>query len=219
MDSETRKGADQTFSQFTRLIKQVREGSAAAEDELFRRIRERLEAMIRAMLRQNPRVARWQQTGDLYGELWLKLRSMLRTEPINDRSHFFRIANLAMRRILCDFARSYRGPQTFEGRYQTAHRDGQAESRSPKPLNHNVYARLGGTAPPGPVTSAIIKEDHFLIHTLLERLEDDEFELVALIYFQELSQEESAEVLGIDERTVRRRLPWIVVRLGQLAER
>lgn len=215
MNSDMTKRHEQRLPQLTRLIEQAHAGSARAEDELFQHVRERLQALVRKMLHQNPRVARWQQTGDLCGQLWLKLHTILRAEPIKDRRHFFRLANLAMRRLLCDLARSYRGPQTFEGRHQTgaAGADGVGE---PKGETAEGAAQPFGPPPPGPPTAAILKEEHLRIHELLERLDEDEVELLGLIYFQELSQVEAAELLGVDERTVRRRLGRIMLHLREL---
>lgn len=218
MNPDMPKSHEDRLPQLTKLIEQAHAGSARAEDELFLHVRERLQAMTRKMLHQNPRVARWQQTGDLYGQLWLKLHAILRTEPINDRRHFFRLANLAMRRLLCDLARSYRGPQTFEGRHQT--NAARADTSDQPPVaSPDASARPFGPPPPGPPTAAILKEEHLRIHELLQWLDEDEVELLGLIYFQELSQTEAAEVLSIDERTVRRRLRRIMLHLGELERR
>jgi RNA polymerase sigma-70 factor (ECF subfamily) len=216
MGPEAKEQAGSELPRITKLIEGVRAGDARAEEELFRHAHQRLESLVRKMLHQNPRVARWQQTGDIYTELWLKLKAILHTEPIKDRRHFFRLANLAMRRLLCDMARSFRGPQTYEGRHQTAGPAHVGQAGAGEGVVENAPANLFGPAPPGPVTVAILKEDHLMIHALLERLDEDEVEILGLIYFQELTQPEAAEILGVDERTVRRRLARIHGRLGQL---
>jgi len=73
-----------------------------------------------------------------------------------------------------------------------------------------------GNPQPGPVTAVILKDDHFLIHETLSGLAEEDFEILGLIYYQELTQAEAAELLNVDERTVRRRLARAYRCMGQL---
>ena len=212
----------------TQLIERVRAGEVGAEDKLLESIKDRLFALIRKMLNQSPRVRRWDETGDLFPELWLRIRKALLVEPIRDRRHFFRIVNLHMNWLLCDLARRFSGPETYEGRHQTGVAladagDKMSERGSPRASPERAAKEIRptpsqflGPRPPGPFTAVALKDDHFLIHRLISMLSDEETELVGLIYYQELTQQEAAEVLQVDERTIRRRLPLIHRNLGRL---
>lgn len=121
-----------------------------------------------------------QPTG-LVHEAYLRLAADDRT-PWQDRSHFFRAAARAMRRILIDHARR-RG------------RDKRGGGRHPVSLS-----ALGTPTWDGP-------DDLLALDEALRRLEERDprsAELVQLRYFGGFSVPETAEALGISERTVNR---------------
>ncbi len=86
---------------------------------------------------------------------------------------------------------------------------------------------ISATTPPTPSTSAALAEtpssqgtpDELLeeaerwerLHREIERLNDEEREIIELLWFHELTQAEAAEIAGISERTVQRR--WVQARL------
>ena len=221
-----------TLGQITELLEGIRQGRPAAENALMEEVQGRLRRLAQKMLHRSPAVARWEQTDDVFSELWMQLRPVLLAESIRDRRHFFRLATLRMNRLLCDLARRYRGPESFAAHHATGVSATQAEalvrshqrrgnpSLSP-PEQHGVSRRptpsqFMGNPQPGPVTAVILKDDHFLIHETLSGLAEEDFEILGLIYYQELTQAEAAELLNVDERTVRRRLARAYRCMGQL---
>lgn len=221
-------GQTSRYGAITRLIQKVKAGEAGSEDKLIKTVSDRLIALVRKMLNQSPRIRRWRQTDDLFNDLWLKLRQVVRGEPINDSRHFFRIANLQMNRMLCDLARKFSGPESFEGRHQTGsfaldsvgedvrHGPAHEEPVGLARRNRPTPSQFLGPRQPGPPTAVALKDDHFLVHRLISLLPDEDAELIGLIYYQEFTQQEAGALLGVDESTIRRRLRRIEREMGQL---
>ena len=90
--------------QVTRWLGRLRDGDAAALDELVPLVYDDLRMIARKQLR-GERPDHTLVTSDLIGEVYLRLveQSQLRAE---DRPQFFAIAATTMRRILVDYART-----------------------------------------------------------------------------------------------------------------
>jgi RNA polymerase sigma factor (TIGR02999 family) len=120
------------------------------------------------------------QTSALVNEAYLRLIDASRIEW-QDRAHFFAVSANVMRRILVEFARS-RGSRK---------RGGDA-----------VKLELDEGAVPSPGRDAVlIALDDAL--KALEKIDPREAKVVELRFFGGLSEKETAEVLGITDRTVR----------------
>ncbi|MBS0473764.1 MAG: sigma-70 family RNA polymerase sigma factor [Proteobacteria bacterium] len=133
------------------------------------------------------------QTTALISETWLKLHKV---QAWQDRSHFLRAAAIAMRQVLVDAARE---------RYAAKRGGGLAD------LTLSIVERM----PAG--------SDEELLHVdeALRRLQDLEPRLAQVVecrFFAGYSEAETAEVLGIAERTVRRdwlkAKAWLYVELS-----
>jgi RNA polymerase sigma-70 factor (ECF subfamily) len=110
--------------------------------------------------------------------------------------HFLNLAAVLVRRELLDLAKHHFGP---EGAGANHHTDGQP-------------ADDGG----GAVHAAAADEPGDLdgwaeFHVQVERLPDEEREVVNLLYYEGLTQDEAARVLGVSPRTLKRR--WHSARL------
>ena len=109
--------------------------------------------------------------------------------PWEDRAHFFRAAAEAMRRILIDHARKRSRKKRGGGRVQVS---------------------LSAVGP-----ASWDEPDHVLaLDAALRRLEEQDprsAEVVQLRYFGGLSVQETAEALGLSERTVKRE--WAFARV------
>jgi len=163
--------------------------------ELAPVVYDELRVMAAAQMRRERPDHSLQPTG-LVHEAYLRLVGDDRT-PWEDRAHFFRAAAQAMRRILVDRARA-RGRQKRGG--------------------GRVRVPLEGA-------NASILDDSNRILALdeaLQRLEEQDprsAEVVQLRYFGGLSTHETANALGVSERTVKRE--WAFARawlLNSLAE-
>ena len=90
----------------TDLLIQLRSGNPEAMDRLFPLVYEELRRMAHRQL-HGERPGHTLGTTGLVHETYLKLVDQTRA-GWQDRSHFFRVAARAMRRILVDYARQYR---------------------------------------------------------------------------------------------------------------
>lgn len=182
--------------------KRHHDGDPHAVDELLRRTGRRLEALARKMLRGYPKVRRWEQTADVLQEALLRLDRALRQAPPNDARHFFNLATVQIRRTLLDLARRYRGPMSLAANYDSAF-------AHVKRLGETLPQQVGGREP-------VSLEDWSAFHEAVGELPDDEREVFQLTWYQGLTQLETAKLMEVDERTVRRY--WLSAKL-KLARR
>jgi RNA polymerase sigma factor (TIGR02999 family) len=170
----------------TDLLIQVREGSPDAMDRLFPLVYEELRRIAHRQL-QAERPGHTLGTTGLVHETYLKLVDQTRVQW-RDRGHFFALASRAMRQILVDYARRYR-----------AQRRGGGMTR----------VSLSEAAPGEDQQAELLLG----VHEALERLSAMNGRLTQVVecrYFAGLTEEETAEALGISVRTVER--DWLKAR-------
>jgi RNA polymerase sigma factor (TIGR02999 family) len=171
--------------EITRLLAAVREGDGNAMDRLMAMVYDELHAMARRQLRRrNP--GQTLTTTALVHEAYLKLVDHPGA-TWQDRAHFLSVAALAMRHILVDSARR-----------RVAKKRGGEGIRVPLEDLH-----LGNEEPSAETRAVeILSLDRAL--TSLAGLNERLSRLVELRFFGGLNEEETAEVMGTSERTVRR---------------
>ena len=164
----------------TAMLRDWSNGDREAQDQLFRAVYNELHHQAARYLRhEHPGLSL--QTTDLIHEAYLRLIDQQHVEWQN-RLHFFGIAAQAMRRILVDHARSR-----------------QATKR-------------GGSDILLPLEEAIVVlPEHDLDFVALDealnklaQMDPQQGQIVELRFFSGLSVEETAEVLEVSERTVKR---------------
>lgn len=165
----------------TRLLIQLSEGNQNVVNEIFPLIYDELKKIAGNYLR-NERVSHTLQPTALVHEAYIKLIDHTRINWQN-RAHFLGMAATIMRQILIDHAR----------RHRAGKRGGEHENL---PLEESIV---------------IVSDEKTMdLIALDEALKDlakfDEFKsrLVELRYFGGLTNEETAEVLGVSEITVKR---------------
>ena len=166
--------------QVTQLLVAWGGGDQAALDELMPLVHEELRRLARrCMNRERP--GHTLQTSALVNEAFLRLVDQ-KNVRWQDRTHFFGIAARLMRQILVDYARR-RG-----------------------------YAKRGGGAQPVLLDEALIVAEERAAEVValddalksLAEIDPRKSRIVELRFFGGLSIEETAEVLGVSEGTVRR---------------
>jgi RNA polymerase sigma-70 factor (ECF subfamily) len=183
-------------------VDQYQQGDQAAADKLFQAASRRMEHLARKMLRRFPTVARWEQTNDvLQNALVRLLRALAEVRPESTRE-FFSLAAEQIRRELLDLARRYQGPHGLGRR--------QAASLNPAP-----DASAPGVEPIDAGPAADDLELWANLHEAVERLPTVEREVFALVFYHGWKQSEIGDLLGVDERTIRRR--WAAA-ASQLSE-
>lgn len=166
----------------TRLLHRVRDGEPGAFDQVFAVAYDELRRIARRQLRGgHPGPL---ETTELVHELYLKMERQSRLDWAG-RSHFFAIAARAMRQVLVDLAR----------RRQSAKRGGEWISTT---LTGELLA-----ADPRP-------EDVIALDEALETLDERQRQVVELRFYAGLTEEETAEALGVSARTVQRE--WLKAR-------
>ncbi|HEY4176043.1 MAG TPA: ECF-type sigma factor [Kofleriaceae bacterium] len=165
-------GDPEKSAEITQLLRRVRDGDAGAQERLLGFVYADLEAIARAYVRPDASL----EPRGLVHELYLRLAA----HPIDatDRKHFYATAALAMRQIIADRSR----------RRRAAKRGGDA-----------MQVTLTGLAAAGHVADDIAVDDAL---AKLEKLSARQARIVELRCLVGLSAEETAEALGLSERTV-----------------
>jgi RNA polymerase sigma factor (sigma-70 family) len=177
-----------------RCIDRLHHGQPDVRGELLDYAFERLQWMVKKMKRGYERVGRWEQTDDVVQNASLRLYEALGQVELTDARHFFRLAALQIRRELLDMCRHYYGPLGAGANYQTAMHDPAAD-RSQRP---EVFDRAELSADPQKV------QEWGDFHRHVGELPETEREVVDLLWYHELSQDEAARILGVSTRHVKR---------------
>ena len=182
-------------SQLQNAIDRALEGDADAHEALLNHACDRLLRLTRKMFHGYPNLRRWQQTDDVFQNSMVRLHRALANVRVESVRHFFKLGAVQIRRELLDLAKHHFGP---EGGGANHHTDGQPADD----LNGSLH---GKKSEPEDLSS------WSEFHAEVEKLADDEKEVVNLVYYDGLTQEEAAKVLGVSFRTLKRR--WQAAKL------
>lgn len=180
-------------------VDRLRAGDRAAADDLLRATCGRLERLARRMLRDYPNVKRWADTGDVVQVAMVRLLKALESIRPASTREYFGLAALQIRRRLLDLARHFGGPRGLG-------------------TKHKSLPPGDGATPlddvPDPHTDAYGLDLWQQFHEAVERLPDDEREVVSLAFYHGWTHARIAELLQVSERTVRRYWQSACVRLA-----
>ena len=169
-----------TAGEITNQLEALRRGVPQAESILAELVYDELHARAQQYMRRERPDHTLQPTA-LVNEAFLKL---LRHQTIEwqDRAHFLAVASVVMRRILVDHARG-RGAAKRFGAQQKVELDERHAARQPH-------------------LDQLLVLDEAL--NRLTKMDPRQGRMVELMYFGGLTEEETAEALGISVRTVKR---------------
>ncbi len=177
-----------------RLLDLLRHGDEQARHCLVAHACELLRMLTSRMLKGYPGVHRWEQTDDVLQNALLRLcRALEATVPESPR-HFYNLAALQIRRELIDLAHHHLGPQGHGAKHHTDSAGMAADDRGGA-----LDYQEGKEGEPATL------EAWTDFHEAVERLPDEERELFGLLWYEGMTQEEAAAVLGVSLRTVKRR--------------
>lgn len=173
----------ESLSNTVQLQALLDQGDQRAYDELLSLASSRLQRLARRMLRDHPRLQRWEQTDDVFQMAALRLyRSLSDVQPQSVKG-FLGLAAIQIRRTLIDLARHHFGPEGQAANYVSGtNKDHGGETDSPE--NLAFWAEF---------------------HEQVEQLPDGEREVFQLLWYSGVTQLEAAQLLDISERTVLRR--------------
>jgi RNA polymerase sigma factor (TIGR02999 family) len=184
----------ESVDHITQLLRAAQAGDAAAADQLLAVVYEQLHQLARAHMAHLPPGQTLQPTA-LVHEAYLRLHDKSDVSW-ESRQHFFFAAARAMRDILVEQARRKAGLARGGGRHRQELDEACAVLEPPA---ENILA----------------------VHEALDELERQDpakAQIVLLRYFSGLTTAETAEVLGLAERTLDRRWryirAWLLKRLG-----
>jgi RNA polymerase sigma-70 factor (ECF subfamily) len=171
------------------LIDKALAGDEAARNALLDHACERLLRLTRKMFHARRDLGRWEQTDDVFQTAMLRLhRALSEVRPESVR-HFFNLAALMIRRTLLDVAKHHLGP----------HGQGTKHHTDRQPADDEGGALHDRAEQPEDL------EGWSAFHAQVEALPDEEREVVGLLFYEQLTQQEAATVLGVSLRTVKRR--------------
>ncbi|HET6973863.1 MAG TPA: sigma-70 family RNA polymerase sigma factor [Pyrinomonadaceae bacterium] len=178
--AEFRAMPEMSPQEVTQLLADWGKGDRSALDRLFPLVHSELRRIAQRQMNQE-RAGHTLQATALVNEAYLKLVGQ-QASPWQNRAHFFAVCAQVMRHILIDHARAHRRDKRGGGAIQVSLNDVAilAEDQS----------------------STVLALDEALRQ--LETLDPQKGKIVELRYFGGLSIEETAEVLNISPRTVRR---------------
>jgi len=183
-------GSTPATGEVTALLKAWRDGDERARERLIERVYSTLRQMAGAKLRRERRGQTLDATG-LVHEAYVRLAGTAQVDW-RDRSHFFAIASICMRRVLVDRARTRLAAKRDPAEFLVTHA----------------------------VSTAAIRPEELLdLDRALDRLADEHPRLARVVemrYFAGLENAEIAEATGVSERTVKR--DWAFARAWLLRE-
>ena len=177
--------------QVQRCLELLRQGDTSVRGELLNLTQDRLLRLTGKMKQGYRGVSRWEQTEDVYQNAAMRLHQALADATVESPRHFFRLAALQIRRELIDLARRHRGAQGHAAHHATAMVSDDAAAH---PIDH-------AAARDGDDTNIEAWTD---FHQCVERLDDKQREVVELLWYHELQQEEAAALMDVSTRTVKR---------------
>jgi len=190
-----------TLEQIQHWLDRLHAGDPNARNEIIRHAQDRLLRLTRQMLGGFPAVHRWEETSDVCQNVLLRLDGALRKIDLRTPRDFFTLAATHIRWELLDLARRHGGPLGL----------GANLAASP--------AAASGADAVDPADSSGDPRELELwceMHSYIAALSEDQRQLFDLLYYQGLTQEESAAVLEMPLRTLK--LHWQKARL-RLMER
>jgi RNA polymerase sigma-70 factor (ECF subfamily) len=174
-------------------VERLQGGDRAAADALLRAVCGRLETLAHRMLRADPHVHRWAETGDvLQSALVRLLRSLQSVTPASMRA-FYGLAGEQIRRELIDLARRFYGPEGIGARHDS--QAGQQSWQTPP------YEKSDDSLDPRSLAAWTE------LHEQAAILPEKEREVFDLLYYHGMKQKEAAATLEVDLSTVQRR--WL----------
>jgi RNA polymerase sigma factor (sigma-70 family) len=176
----------------TDLVKRVRDGEENAQDRLLAHTRERQRERASRRKSGYPLLRNYPETDDVIQELQIRLFKVLSSHPPTSAAHYRALWRQMTRRILGDFVRMLRG------------RNGRkAQSLTNLEIAVDGEKLLDLLRVPGEDTMCL--DCWAAFHECAAKLPNKEREVFHLVWYSSKSQGETAKLLGVSPRTVKRR--------------
>lgn len=173
----------------------------SARDDLISFSCERLRVLTRNLSRTD-RVRRFADTDDVLDGAVISLKSSLRSARPATVNEFLRLAAFHILRELTRLAREYYGPRGWATRHVVG-------PTTESWFNAAFEGESEDEGSPSQIASQ--HENVERLHEAVGTLDEDLREVVDLMWLHGLKQNETAEILGVTPKTIRRR--WVRARL------
>lgn len=151
----------------------------------------RLRLIVKKRMSLFPGVQRWEQTDDVLQQATVRLwKSLDAVKPATVRE-FFGLAATQIRRTLLDLARHYGGERGMGAKHATNERRGDKGRAQPEKAD--------------PTSDPVTLSEWTEFHAKVDELPQEQREIFDLLYYNGLTQTEAAGILGMSERTLKRR--------------
>lgn len=176
-------------TQLQNLIDLAKSGDPKARSLLLDHACDRLLRLTRKMFRNYPTLRRWEATDDVFQGALIRLHRALGAVDLQSVRHFFNLAGLQIRRELLDLLKHHLGPAGAATHHHT---------------DHQPADQVGGSL------HAVLEEPEDLsmwteFHKRVDGLSGEHKEIVNLLFYEGLGQEEAATLLNVSLRTIKRR--------------
>lgn len=185
------------------LLDRLVEGDDGAKKDLIDRAYERLIIVARKLLGSFVRVRVEEETAGVLSEAYFRLHTSLDDVKPETVRQFMGLAALEIRRVLLDKIRGMEGRGAKKRPPRVSINTGGSDDTE---AGHD----LEGTDDDSRRTMAID------LLEAIDKLPDDEREVVELLFFHGYSQPEAGEIIGVHEDTVKRRWARARVKLAKL---
>ena len=184
-------------------VQRLKDGDTDAREQLLKLASDRLLHLTRKIKKDFARIARWEETDDVFQQAVLRLYTAMESVELESASHFLRLAAQQIRRQLIDLSRSYYGPQGAARHH--ASQAGFVDDNEGAIGQHAFEAAEVSQDPQK-------MQEWSEFHQLIEDLDDDQRAVVDLLWYHGLNQDDAAALLGVSLKTVKRR--WRSARLS-----
>jgi len=188
-----------TSTQLGYLITRLQAGDPTARNEVVAQSCERMQRLARRLLRDFPRLQRWEDAEDVVQNAAIRLLRSLQAVTPNSVAGYFTLAAREIRRELIDLTRHHFGPEGHGAGYASVAAAGESETPAP------------ALAPPQSTLDPARLATWTEFHRRVEALPLEEREVFDLLWYHELAQEEAASALEVSLATLKRR--WMAARL------
>lgn len=187
------------------LLDRLAKGDDKAIEALIEHSLDRLRRLARMMLRQDPRVRRWEETDDVTQNVAQRLVRALRDVRPTDTKAYFGLAATQIRRELIDLARHHFGPEGAAAHHITDQKPA-SDGKAPAGLEGKTDSKAKDAL------------EQIMLHEQVQALPEEDREVFELIHYLGMEQAEAAKSLGISVPTVKRRWRAARLRLRELLQ-
>ena len=184
------------LEQIEQLLQRVNQGDVDARRELFELTEGQLRNLTRKMLSGFSQVRRWEETDDVWQNVSMRIWKSFEKMTFQSPRHFLNASALQIRRELLTLAEHYRRPSSHA-----------AHHASPPSIESRPMLDAEN-----PTDNVDVLSRWTELHDEVDRLEDEQKEVFQLHWYNGLTHESIAELIGVSERTVKRR--WQAARLS-----